>query len=138
MDWSATSKYEDANHHPIAVVNGDSSRKILEVSAAPGSTVKLDTKGSSDPDNNVLNYNWSFYKEASSYDRAVKIENRSSATATVSIPLDASGKDIHVILELHDNGSPNLYAYRRVIITVPAQKASFDAVPAGKKTFKPN
>ncbi|HMP84413.1 MAG TPA: DUF1593 domain-containing protein [Verrucomicrobiota bacterium] len=118
MDWSITSKYEDANHHPIAVVNGDDSRKVLELSAAPDSTVKLDATGSSDPDKNALNYTWSFYKEPSTYGGAVKIENASSSSASVSIPSDASGKNIHVILELHDDGSPNLYAYRRVIINV--------------------
>jgi len=118
MDWSITSNYAGANHHPVAVVNGDSSRRVLEVSAVPGSTVKLDAKGSSDPDMNVLNYSWSYYKEPSSYDGNVKIENASTSIPTVSIPADASGKNVHVILELHDNGSPNLYAYRRVIIQV--------------------
>ena len=116
MGWSITSKYEDANHHPIAVVNGDSSRRVLELSAAPGSSAKLEATGSSDPDKDALNYSWSFYKEPSSYDGDVKIEGASFSTATVSIPADASGKSIHVILELHDDGSPNLYAYRRVII----------------------
>jgi hypothetical protein len=118
MDWSITSNYADANHHPIAVLNGDNSRQILELSAAPGSSVKLDAKGSSDPDKNALNYSWSYYKEPSSYDGNVKIENSSSATATVSIPSDAGGKNIHVILELSDIGAPSLYSYRRVIINV--------------------
>lgn len=118
MDWSITSNYEEANHHPIAFVNGDQSRKVLKVSAAPGSTVKLDTNGSSDPDGDKLNYAWSFYKDSSSYKGDLEIQNSSSSSASVSIPSDASGKDIHVILELYDNGSPNLYAYRRVIVNV--------------------
>ena len=33
MDWSITSTYSDANHHPIAVVNGDTSKRVLEISA---------------------------------------------------------------------------------------------------------
>ena len=41
-----------ANHHPVAVVNGDRSRNVLELSAAPGAVVKLDATGSSDPDKN--------------------------------------------------------------------------------------
>jgi hypothetical protein len=80
--------------------------------------VKADASGSSDPDKNALNYAWSFYQEPSSYDGDVKIENNAASSATVSIPSNAGGKNIHVILELHDNGSPNLYAYRRVIIQV--------------------
>jgi hypothetical protein len=48
----------------------------------------------------------------------VKIQNHSSSAATVAIPSDARGKNIHVVLELDDDGVPNLYAYRRVIIHV--------------------
>jgi hypothetical protein len=118
MDWSITTNYADANHHPIAVVNGDKSRRVLELPAAPGDAVKLDGTGSSDSDKNALNYTWTFYQEPGNYDGTVKIENAGSSAATVSIPRDASGKSLHVILELHDNGSPNLYAYRRVIINV--------------------
>ena len=118
MDWSVTSNYEDANHHPIAVVNGDTTRQVMEIAAAPGSSITLNTDGSSDPDGDSLNYSWSFYNEPSSYDGKVKIQNSSSSTTTVEIPSDASSKDIHIILELYDNGSPNLYAYRRIIINV--------------------
>ncbi len=118
MDWSITSNYANANHHPIAVVNGDQSRKVLELSAAPGSQVKLDAAGSSDPDQNSLIFNWSFYQEPSSYTGEVKLEKATSSATTVAIPADASGKRLHVILELHDHGLPNLYAYRRVIINV--------------------
>lgn len=118
MDWSITSKYQDANHHPIAVVNGNNTRKVLEITATRGSTVQLDASGSSDPDRNALDFAWSFYKEPSSYHGELIIQNASSAIAAVSIPSNAGGKHIHVILELHDNGSPNLFAYRRAIIHV--------------------
>ncbi len=118
MDWSITSEYSDANHHPIAVVNGDTSRTVLQVSAAPGSTVDLNAVGSSDPDEDALTYSWSFYQEPSSYKGEVKIEDTSAAAAKVMIPSNAGGKNLHIILELHDDGKPNLYAYRRVIINV--------------------
>ena len=48
----------------------------------------------------------------------VTIEGRSSTAAKVTVPSDASGKTIHVVLEVHDDGTPNLYAYRRVILRV--------------------
>jgi hypothetical protein len=118
MDWSITSNYAAANHHPVAVVNGDTSRRVLGVSAAPGSTVKLDANGSSDPDRNALNYAWSFYEEPGSYKGAVSIKDSSLSAATVTIPADAGGKRLHVILELSDDGSPSLFAYRRVIIEI--------------------
>jgi hypothetical protein len=118
MNWTVTGKYAGANHHPIAVVNGDASRQVLEVRASAGATVTLDAAGSSDPDHDRLTYSWYFYKEPSSYAGSVTLQNNSSPSAQVAIPADATGKAIHVILELHDNGTPNLYAYRRVIISV--------------------
>jgi hypothetical protein len=118
MDWSITSQYADANHHPIAVVNGDISRQVVEVSVAPGSSVRLSAKGSSDPDDDSLVYAWTYYKEPGSYAGSVDVEDPDSAATTVDIPSDAGGKSIHIILEVHDDGSPNLYAYRRVVIDV--------------------
>jgi hypothetical protein len=118
MDWSVTGNEAEANHHPVAVANGDTSWRVLEVTAAPGSTVMLDANGSSDPDNNALTCARSFHKEPGSCKGSVSIKDSSSSVATVSIPADAGGKSIHVTLELHDNGSPELDVYRRVIIEV--------------------
>lgn len=118
MDWTMTSEYSKANHHPVAVVNGDTTKQVLEVSASPGATVVLSAAGSSDPDNDSLAYTWSYYNEPSSYSGSVSIQNKSSKSTSVTIPSNAGGKNIHIILELYDNGSPNLYAYRRVIINV--------------------
>lgn len=118
MDWSITSTYSVANHHPIAVVNRDTSRKVLEVSAAAGSTLDVSADGSSDPDKDALSYAWSFYREPSSFAGDVKIDGASTANPRVKIPSNAGGKNLHIILELHDDGIPNLYAYRRVIINV--------------------
>lgn len=118
MDWSITSNYKDANHHPIAVLNGDKSRKVLEITANSGSNIKLSAVGSKDPDGNPLNYSWIYYKEPGSYDGSVSIQNSLTEKAKLEIPEDAAGKDFHVILEIHDDGSPNLYAYRRIIIKV--------------------
>ncbi|TWU49250.1 hypothetical protein [Rubripirellula reticaptiva] len=118
MDWSITGKCSDANHHPVAVVNGDTSRRVLRVTAAPGSTLDLNATGSSDPDEDELIYAWSFYQDPSSYNGEVKIKDPSAAAAKLMIPANAGGKNLHIILELHDDGKPNLYAYRRVIINV--------------------
>lgn len=118
MDWSITGRFSEANHHPIAVVNGDASRRVLEISASPGSGVTLSAKGSSDPDGDDLDYTWLHYREPGSYDGDVKIERSTSAVAALRVPPDAGGKSIHLIMELHDNGSPNLYVYRRVIVGV--------------------
>lgn len=116
MDWSITDTYAAANHHPLAVVNGDKSRKVLEVDVSSGANVRLDASLSRDPDRDSLHYSWSFYKEPSSWKGSVPIDNASSAVADLSIPEGAGGKDMHIILEVHDDGTPNLYAFRRVIL----------------------
>tara|TARA_R110002111_G_scaffold52480_8_gene91494 strand:- start:1380 stop:1877 length:498 start_codon:yes stop_codon:yes gene_type:complete len=118
MDWSITSRYEDANHHPKAVLNGDITLSVLKRSAKAGATIELNAEGSSDPDGDELSYKWSFYDEPSSYDGSVTIQNSESSSTKVLIPLNALNKEIHLVLEVHDNGSPNLYAYRRLIVEV--------------------
>ena len=83
MDWTMTSDYSKANHHPVAVVSGDKSKQVLEISTAADSSVMLSAAGSSDPDGDSLVYSWSFYKEPSSYSGSVSIKNCTSASATV-------------------------------------------------------
>ena len=107
MDWSMTGNFGEANHHPIAVLNGDTGRSVLEMS---GGSVELSAEGTSDPDGDSLSYSWWIDGDPSSGSGSKSGE--SSETATVS----ASGGSVHVVLEVVDNGSPNLTAYRRMII----------------------
>jgi hypothetical protein len=118
MDWSISNKYDDANHHPVAFLNGDRTREVLYMTSVAGGVVELSAAGSIDPDGDSLNYFWSFYTGPSSYEGNVTIENSSYQAAQVSIPMDAAGKTIHIILEIKDNGKPKLYAYRRMIVNV--------------------
>ncbi len=118
MDWSITNDYEAANHPPITLLNGDKTRQILNMTSNAGTNIELSAEGSTDPDGDSLIYSWFFYEEPSSYAGTVNIQNSSSTRAKVEIPEDAGGKTIHIILEIHDDGTPNLYAYRRMIINV--------------------
>lgn len=123
MDWSMTCNYKEANHHPTAVLNGDYSRQVLKITARPGSTITLKAADSSDPDGDSLFYSWSFYDAPSSYDGSVTIQHDSSPLAKLEIPEDAVDKNIHIILEIHDSGTPNLYAYRRLIVQIQASQS---------------
>lgn len=118
MDWSITNDYKNANHQPMAVLNGDKTRRVLQRSASVGNIVILSAEGSKDPDGNSLSYKWSFYDAPSSYDGSVTITNDTSVKAGIEIPKNSEGKEIHIVLEVYDNGSPNLYAYRRMIVNV--------------------
>lgn len=118
MDWSVTNKYSDANHHPVAVLNGDTTRKVKQISVEAGASVSLNAMGTKDPDNDRVSYSWSIYQEPSTYKGDVSIKNASSESAEISVPVDATKKAIHVILEVHDDGRPVLYSYRRMILNV--------------------
>lgn len=122
-DWAARADWcvkppALCNHNPIAVCNGDRGRDVLIVDADPGAEVKLSAAGSSDPDNQKIAYQWWIYREAGRYPGNAPIRRADSAEAVVSVPEQASGRTIHVILELTDKGEPPLTSYRRVILNV--------------------
>ncbi|MGE4434183.1 MAG: nucleoside hydrolase-like domain-containing protein [Bacteroidales bacterium] len=118
MDWSITSNYADANHHPVARLNGDTIRNVLNLSAAPGSKILLNAKASFDPDGDPLYYNWTYYQDPGTYTGTLTIPNSTSDSVVIAIPNNANGKEIHILLEIRDAGEPSLYAYRRAIIHV--------------------
>jgi hypothetical protein len=116
-DWCVKS-YTQCNHNPVAVCNNDRTQKVLEVLADPGDEVKLSASGSFDPDEDKLFFRWWVYKDAGTYWDDVSIRGADKADALLTVPQDASGRTIHVILEIVDDGMPPLSAYRRVILKV--------------------
>jgi len=117
MDW-CVEPYGRANHEPVAVVNGDRTRRVLQLDVDPGGRVTLSAAGSSDPDGDALGHRWWVYREAGSYWAEAPIGGADKPEAVVTVPADASGRTIHVILEVTDRGKPALVAYRRVVLNV--------------------
>jgi len=91
---------------------------VLEISAHPGSEIKLSARGSYDPDQDRLSYRWWVYKDAGSYWDAAPVQDADAVDATITVPNQASGRTIHVILEVTDDGEPRLTAYRRIVLKV--------------------
>lgn len=118
MLWSVTNAYKKANHQPLACVNGDCTKQIIEIKAKPNSTIKFDANKSIDSDGDKISYKWFYYKEPSTYKGRLSLSNNESGIIGIAIPENAKGKTIHVILEVSDDGKPNLTAYRRIIIHV--------------------
>ncbi|MCX6302861.1 MAG: DUF1593 domain-containing protein [Bacteroidia bacterium] len=111
-DW-CVKEYSEVNHAPDV-----SLKNPADIEVKPGEIIKL--KGTAvDHDGDKLTYLWWQYKEAGTYNESVTIENAGKKTASVFIPDNVeSGKTIHLILEVTDDGIPNLTRYQRVIITV--------------------
>jgi hypothetical protein len=120
MDW-CVKPYEKCNHEPVAICNGDKTNKVLNIDVDPGRDVTLGASGSSDPDGDKLSYKWWVYQEAGSYWADAPIRGGNSVQAVVTAPENASGRTIHVILEVVDAGKPSLTAYRRVILNVSGE-----------------
>ena len=115
MDWCVKG-FNEANHPPRPVVNGDESLRPLEITAKPGQRINLDATGSSDIDNNQLFYEWKFFPEAGTYSGQINLENSSGKSASFVVPQNAAGKSLQVLLVLTDGGTPQLTRYRRVVV----------------------
>lgn len=132
MDWTVAD-FAHANHHPLAVVNGDASKAPIFIDAKVGQAITLDASHSSDPDGQKLHFSWLHYAEAGSVGNQLadlKIENAGQAVARVTptaacrpqwLPMRSAcaGPGVaHLILAATDDGSPALTSYRRIILTV--------------------
>lgn len=128
MIWSAEDRYENANHHPEAVVNGDAGRSIMRISAKPGDIIHLSASESFDPDNDELEYAWTLYEEPSAYARKPAIAGANSDACKIKLPNNIGDAEIHIILEVTDKGTPRLTSYRRIIITTSNETDNLEAL----------
>lgn len=112
MDWCVATNFAGANHNPKAKINGAILRSV-----APGEVVTLDASPSTDPDGNKLSFKWWQYYEADSAEARVTIADAPSAKASFVVP-NESGKQVQIILEVTDDGTPPLTHYQRVICNI--------------------
>ena len=131
MDWCVR-PYAEANHGPAAALNGDRTLRVLRIQTDPEAHVKLIATGSSDPDGDALKYKWWTYTEAGSYRADVPISGTDKMEAALTVPGDAAGQTIHVILEVTDDGRPALTAYRRAVLKVSGKPVKPPADTIGR------
>ncbi|MFB9133818.1 nucleoside hydrolase-like domain-containing protein [Vibrio olivae] len=124
IQWTLTDDFSKANHNPNVKLNGEGGLAPVYIEAKSGEKVNLSATGSSDPDNDALNYRWWQYAEPSAHALQIhfgpKIELSSTNQADTSFVAPKVDKPtpFHVIIEVSDEGTPSLYSYRRAIITV--------------------
>lgn len=114
MDWCVKS-YKEANHYPVIPQSLPS-----VIAAKAGETVQIDAGKCKDPDKDNLYYEWQHYQFAgiNPYSRKVTIKGENTSRARILIPEDASGKELHLILTVRDDGIPSLASYKRIIVAV--------------------
>lgn len=109
MDW-CVNPFNSANHPPI-ILSTTEAREVM-----PGDKVVL-TASLKDPDENRLYVWWWNYKEPSGLSEQIMIHNETSINAHFFVPNDIKN-DIHIILEVKDDGAPSLMRYKRLIFKV--------------------
>ena len=115
LDWCVNA-FDEANHPPRPVLNGDDSLRPLEVVVRPGQRIELDASGSSDIDGDRLRCEWLYFAKAGTYPGDVAIEHAAGMTAGFVVPSDAAGKSLHILLVVTDDGEPPLTRYRRFVV----------------------
>ena len=111
VDW-CVKEFKEANHAPVAKVKGNLNRDV-----EAGETVTL-AATATDPDGNTLTCKWWQYADADSATANVTIANSDSLDKASFVVPNEHGKQVHIILEVTDNGTPPLVGYQRVIVTI--------------------
>ena len=129
-DW-CVKEFKDANHAPVVSIDSVPSREVR-----PGEAVKL-AATATDPDGDEMAFRWWQYSEADSARSGVSFQ-LAKPTSEASLPLaspkerkleayatqasfvvpDEPDKQVHIILEVTDNGTPPLVAYQRVVCDI--------------------
>ena len=105
------------NRNPVIDLDGSKNYLPVHITVKAGTVVKADASKSYDPDGNNLSFIWWTQDDAGSYDKDITIGS-DGAKAEILIPSDASGSEIHVVCEVHDDGKPSLVSYRRMVIAI--------------------
>ncbi len=111
MDW-CVKDFAHANHAPVAKLKGSNQRDVK-----PGETLKLSATAT-DPDGDKLMFHWWQYSEADSARATVTITGSDSANEASFVVPDEPGKQVHIILEVTDSGTPPLVGYQRVVCDI--------------------
>lgn len=115
MDWAACG---EGNRNPVVAIGDSKGFDMVNVDVKAGETVSFNASATFDPDGDEMFYRWWIMPESGTYKGYVEIADSTFPYPEIYIPNDASGKTIHVICEVSDDGSPSLTSYRRIILNV--------------------
>jgi hypothetical protein len=142
MQWTLGAEYAKANHAPRVSVNGHGfGPEVIRIEADAGTFLELDASDSYDPDKtDSLTFTWTQYKEPSATQwqvgfevaplvitdldgqvprRKVKVTLPSPGRCAVALGTNEpvlKGQELHLVLEVKDDGLPSLTTYKRIVI----------------------
>ena len=103
----------------MAVINSAAELTLnSKLLVKPGEKIELSARGSGDPDGDKLVISWFQYREAGTFNGEIDLSNSEGLYSAFTAPKVDRTSTIHVILQLRDDGEPNLFSYRRAVITV--------------------
>lgn len=117
MDWNIAQTFQEANHNPVITLNDNKGNALAIAKVKAGEKVILSTNGTSDPDGDILNYRWWIYREAGNYNGSLEFADPNNEELEFEMPTLEAGQELHIILEVEDDGKPSLTSYRRIILT---------------------
>jgi hypothetical protein len=118
MDWCLADDFKKANHNPHPVLNGNRSTDMVMIPAKAGATINLSAEGTNaGDDGQSVRITWWIYGEAGTL-KGVTLTQSDGFTTEVVLPATRNANSVHVILQAEDDGTPRLFAYRRIIIQV--------------------
>jgi hypothetical protein len=113
MDW-CVKNFLQANHAPDVRVAGAVVREVRS-----GQTVVVDASASADPDGDRIELAPVFYPEASGFPLDLPdIKKVRPMKVKFKIPTVEKATTLHLLMMVHDDGSPRLTGYQRIIFEI--------------------
>jgi arylsulfatase A-like enzyme len=117
MDWGVKS-YAEANHAPEWRLKPGQTEKYSVLNAKAGASLQIVAPAYFEPDGDPVSHHWFFYPEAGDYKGKLPEIRMEKDAAFLVVPKDAAGRQIQLVLQVSDQGTPALSVYYRYIIQV--------------------
>jgi hypothetical protein len=117
MDWNIADDFKKANHNPVLAINGNVGKSLVTAKVKAGEKVQISANGTYDPDGDKFSFHWFVYPEAGGFKGKLELNNSTDEKIEFTMPELQKDQSLHLILEVKDTGNPELFSFRRIILT---------------------